>query len=258
MIEGEEYLEFKEFVRQHPNQLEPIKFRVLSDGTRQGIDGRNRMKVCEELDITCPAMVVSLQDSEVEDYIDAMNLNRRHLDIDFRRTRVREMISRGKTIREIAVEIGVSPTTVQRDAVATSPETPKKKIVNYSSIKRPRKIKLPRPSLRNSFAESNPDDTLDDDGFSIPPMLQAVFEERDNFTKIECKLNRLATELRVLEASDAYNKGTANLSDRFCYSTFLVSASKKVHDTRPSIVHQDCGGRGCQICTKGYLTIAER
>jgi len=114
-IEGEEWENFKESIREARGNNVPVIYRILPDGTKQGIDGRNRERACEELFLKCRMEEVILNDDEVIPFILANNLYRRHMKPELRRSIVSELRGGGKGIREIAETIGVSHTTVIRD-----------------------------------------------------------------------------------------------------------------------------------------------
>lgn len=85
MMTGAEYDSFKEDIRAH-GLLKPIEV----DRTGQLIDGRNRLRACEELGIRVRTVVVDLDD--LTSYIISCNLQRRQLN-DGQRARVGEKIA---------------------------------------------------------------------------------------------------------------------------------------------------------------------
>jgi hypothetical protein len=113
LLEGEAYESFKADIAAR-GVREALKYRVVN-GTKEGLDGRNRLRACADLDIHCPEEEVSVEDVEVEDYIDSLNLHRRHLTREQRQQRAHRMRARGKTVRDIAETLGVGKSTVQRD-----------------------------------------------------------------------------------------------------------------------------------------------
>ena len=105
---------------------DPVKYRVLDDGSMQGLDGRNRYVACKELGLKCEMKKVTVPDDEVEEYIDRKNRHRRHEPREVvenraaeRRERVAKARAEGKSIRAIAAEQGFSLTTIQRDIART-------------------------------------------------------------------------------------------------------------------------------------------
>jgi hypothetical protein len=113
LLEGEEYETFKNDIADR-GVREPVKFRIVN-GKKQGLDGRNRLRACAELGISCPEEKVSVEDAEVETYIDSLNLHRRHLTREERQERVLRMRERGHSLRHIAAAVGASPATVLKD-----------------------------------------------------------------------------------------------------------------------------------------------
>jgi hypothetical protein len=113
LLEGEEYETFKADIASR-GVREALKYRVVN-GKKQGLDGRNRLRACTDLSIPCPEEKVSVADAEVEDYIDSLNLHRRHLSSEQRQERVLQMRARGRSMRQIADTLGVGKSTVQRD-----------------------------------------------------------------------------------------------------------------------------------------------
>lgn len=113
-------------------QLDPI---WLEGSAGDLIDGRHRMRVCEELGIE-PWFAI-YHGHDIEGFIDSKNLQRRHLSkqeaATQRKRTVAEKHAEGKSTRTIADEVGVSNATVARDldevlhdvtpADAAAPET---------------------------------------------------------------------------------------------------------------------------------------
>jgi hypothetical protein len=97
-------------------------------GRKQGLDGRNRYRACQELGIKPRMVEVILGDAEVKDYIIRRNIYRRHLTPALRREIVGELRQEGKSTRQIAGMIGTSEGTVRNDLKASgaqdyAPET---------------------------------------------------------------------------------------------------------------------------------------
>lgn len=124
-LAGDEYIAFRDDIKAN-GQRETIKYRRLSNGSDQGLDGRNRLKACIELGIKPALERVDMPDNAVRSYIDSLNLHRRHLTREFRQQRVATMRACGQSEREIAETLGVSKTTVHRDLedVSTGPKGP--------------------------------------------------------------------------------------------------------------------------------------
>ena len=122
LLVGKDWEEFKQSISQDGFNTVPILFRV-KDGEEEGLDGRNRWKACEELGIAPIIKEIKVEDEEVKELIIRLNLRRRQLDPASRAAIVADLLSEGKTYRQVADTVGVSPATVSRDAEAVSRET---------------------------------------------------------------------------------------------------------------------------------------
>lgn len=60
-------------------------------------------------------------EAEAASLVVSLNEHRRHLTAEFRRQRVKELRSAGKSEREIATDLGIAKTTVHRDLTAGGP-----------------------------------------------------------------------------------------------------------------------------------------
>lgn len=115
LIVGEEWEAFKASIRKTRGNKVAVIYRVLPDGTKQGIDGRNRERACEELCLKCRMEEEIIDDDDVRDFILANNVHRRHMTAELRRDIVAELRSEGQSTREIAGKVGVSHPTVLND-----------------------------------------------------------------------------------------------------------------------------------------------
>ena len=113
-LTGRERTTMKNDIKKRGVQV-PITFRLLEDGTKQYLDGRNRAALCEELGLPCPEEQVEVSDAEASDYIDSMNLHRRHLTTAQRKRQVALMGRAGNSAAVIAKRLNVSESTVKRD-----------------------------------------------------------------------------------------------------------------------------------------------
>jgi hypothetical protein len=64
-LDGADYEAFRADILASGGPREPVKYRVLKDGTKQGLDGRNRIKACNDLKIPCPEEYVQVEDEIV-------------------------------------------------------------------------------------------------------------------------------------------------------------------------------------------------
>lgn len=118
MLEGEEWEAFKASINKTKGNEQKVYFRKLSDGSREGLDGRNRFRACEQLAIKCNMEEVFLKDDEVKDFIIRKNILRRHLEPYVRRELVQSLRSDGKSERQIAKTLNVPKSTVHDDVEA--------------------------------------------------------------------------------------------------------------------------------------------
>jgi ParB-like chromosome segregation protein Spo0J len=89
------------------------------------IDGHHRARVCAELGITYPTVVLpGLTDEQKIEQALVLNLARRHLSSDDKRALVAELRSRGLSVRFISEHTGIPRTTVHRYASGVPSGTP--------------------------------------------------------------------------------------------------------------------------------------
>lgn len=116
LLEGEEYQAFKDGIRAKRSiKRNPIFYRVLPDGSKEGLDGRNREKVCDECGIDKTMAEVKVSNDDVIDFIIEQNLRRRHMDAASRKAIVKQLSQQGDSTRIIAEKVGTSQGTVARD-----------------------------------------------------------------------------------------------------------------------------------------------
>lgn len=118
LLEGEEWKAFKASIKASNGPEVPATYRMVN-GRKQGLDGRNRFKACEELGIECPMQKLFLADEDVKEYILRRNVHRRHLTGEQRRELVAELRADGMSTRAIAGTLGVSKSTVANDLSAS-------------------------------------------------------------------------------------------------------------------------------------------
>jgi hypothetical protein len=114
LLEEKEYDLFKADVAAR-GVREAVKYRVVN-GEKEYLDGRNRVQACKDMRVTWPEERVEVADDQVEQFIDSLNLHRRHLTQDQRKARVAILLQRGQSTRQAAEALRVSHSTVQRDA----------------------------------------------------------------------------------------------------------------------------------------------
>lgn len=139
LLDGKKYERFRADIASTGGPRQPIKYRLVNGGTKQGLDGRNRIRACDDLELPCPEEKVTVPDDEVEAYIDSLNLHRRHLTQEeqmeeraARVKRVAELRAKGQSYRQIAEQEGISQTQAKRDA--ESSETENEENINVSTV----------------------------------------------------------------------------------------------------------------------------
>jgi hypothetical protein len=125
LLTGTEYADLKADIKSTHGPLEPVKFRFLPDKTKQYLDGRHRIKICQELGLQWSEVEFPVPDEEVEDYIDSLNKFRRHMTKEQRAesreariARVKAKRDSGKSFAIIAEEEGISKSMAYRDVAA--------------------------------------------------------------------------------------------------------------------------------------------
>lgn len=138
-LEGADYDAFRADIAASQGPREPVKYRLVGK-TKEYLDGRNRVRVCDELELAYREECVEVDDEDVVAYIDSLNLHRRHLTVaqqevkrEERRARVAAAKARGESNRTIAEGEGVSESTVRNDVKASgaqgcAPEPPDGKV----------------------------------------------------------------------------------------------------------------------------------
>lgn len=119
LMQGAEWEAFKADILASKGNNDPVMYRVMGDvGTglwRQYLDGRNRARACQELQLPMHELQIYLEDGEVKAFIDSRNIHRRHLTAEWRRERVLTLSSEGLSTRAIAAQLGVSQSVVVKD-----------------------------------------------------------------------------------------------------------------------------------------------
>jgi hypothetical protein len=129
IMEGAEWDAFKNSIARTRGVLQAITYRVVK-GVKQGLDGRQRELACEQLGIAPRYEKLIMADDEVEEYIIAKNVLRRHMTMELRLKLVEILRGKSRSIRQIAGMLGVSIMTVERDldklddAPGVTPVTP--------------------------------------------------------------------------------------------------------------------------------------
>lgn len=201
LLEGDEWKTFLESIKKSKGNRQPVSFRTVN-GKKQGLDGRNREKACEELGLKCRYFEEIVDDDEVKEFILDANIHRRHMTAEMRRDIVAELRADGKSTRAIAAAVGVSHSTVQSDLSSVGRNLPtdsknieETKIIGtdgkeYPSAKdRAERLKLnhapPPPKIHeretgdDSEEPGEKPDSVDDFGRSKKPRAQKPPTPRD-------------------------------------------------------------------------------
>lgn len=105
---------------------DPVTFRIVGK-ERQGLDGRNRERACEEQGLQCTYKEVHVKDEDVKEYVLKKNMHRRHLSPNERRDLIAELKADGHSNRKIADIVGLDEKTVRSDVASgaenSAPET---------------------------------------------------------------------------------------------------------------------------------------
>jgi hypothetical protein len=105
------------------DEYESLKADIAANGLQNPVwiwqvkilDGRNRMRACEELGIEPVFAEFVGTEEEAAAFVDSQNLHRRHLSTEWRRERAKELRAKGMSLRGIGRELGVHNSTVAAD-----------------------------------------------------------------------------------------------------------------------------------------------
>lgn len=114
LIEGDEWEAFKKSIQKTNGNETPVAYRLVN-GRKEGLDGRNRERACQELGLECTYTKVFLGDAEAKEFILRKNVHRRHMTRELRQQIVGDLRSEGKSTRQIAEVLGVNHSTIVRD-----------------------------------------------------------------------------------------------------------------------------------------------
>lgn len=151
-LSPDEYQALKKEIEQY-GCLYPILF----DENGQILDGVHRYRICKELGLDYPSLVVpGLNDQEKLELALALNLARRHLTPEARKQLAYQLKLRYQWANTlIARLLGVSERTIRRDLLGC--EDLPEKVVGKDRKRRPARLVVPRshqlPSLLQSFAD---------------------------------------------------------------------------------------------------------
>jgi transposase len=268
LMEGEEWDRFEASIIETKGPEEKIVYRVLSDGSWQGVDGRNRYTVCVRNQIYPPMECKTFKtEADVQAFIIRRNVLRRQLKPEVRREIVGDLREQGMSTRQIAETVGVSQKTIMRDISTESKDSVDSQNTKKSAKSTPKTVVGKDGKRRAAKATPKPhrepgDDTeeieadekaevaaafpRDEQGFDIPARLRDIFADRiipDGVAHLKLMLKQVRSQ-QVLYPY-------VPLAEFTSQTEALV---EMLRNAQPYVVHQDCKGKGCTKCrTSGYL-----
>ena len=273
MLEGEDYERFRADCQANGIQ-QPVLFRLIKGSERQGLDGRNRLKVAAELGIPCPEALVRITDEQAIPFIASLNIYRRHLTKETRTAFILEMRNIGLSSRTIADSVGTSQSTVNR-TIATdesdnpfiaTPEIsvesndstePEKKVTGKDGKTYKKNKKKPKKAPDSPPGDDN-GEMVDEAGFTVPARLRAICAERKAMRSAGAKASRLAVLMKEVESGTGYKIADSQREERLRFSALLITLANLLRQIEFHSVHQSCAGAGCQECDmKGFLTVED-
>ncbi len=162
---------------------------IIYDQHDRLLDGHNRRRIADELEVECPFHVVHVEnDDQAEEIVKTINLDRRHLDADQRRELVAALRANGHSERAIAGALGVSQPTVHRDleVVGDTGESPAqvhgKDGKTYPARRTPIAVPPTEPDEDDEISEEEMQAILDTYGDDLTDELvdQAVEENQES------------------------------------------------------------------------------
>lgn len=115
LLEGEEYESLKQSIKECGGNTYPILYRQRQDNVAEGIDGRNRLRACTELGLEPQYKLVEIEEDQVVPRIISLNVNRRHITRETRKTLAVELRGRGYSARRIGEMLGCTHVTILND-----------------------------------------------------------------------------------------------------------------------------------------------
>ena len=267
-LEGQEWDDFLASINKTKGNELKVYFRTVN-GIKEGLDGRNRWRACDKLNLHCNMEEVFLDDAEAIDFIIRRNIKRRHITPEVRQSIVATLTNQGKSQRQIAATIGSSKATVQRDqqAVATTPNGgggpfgPPAQLAqntaNGASLvigAQSNTAAEPAPARRRKNTppagqSSDADESVikDKSGTIVPEKCRAAFIAAKSFNKISTLLNNAKNLIAGIISGDAghYLKGRTPH-----FETALNNTRNQVNAGRPTHICPYCDAKksNCDCC----------
>jgi hypothetical protein len=278
-----EYAAFLESVRKAGRIFNPV---VLVDNDI--VDGRHRQRVAQDLGIPLPIRDYDESiDGPLEQFVISQNDDRRHESQDMvanrrteRQLRIAEKKRKGKSVRTIAKEEGISKSQVQKDVESrlstrwtteTEPEAvtgtdgkkykqktaAQKKAAKDGAAKK-RKLKIVRMEDDDTEGqeEAASDDSLHDTrGNPVPPQLHDAFHVAREMGKFAEQFtgwrNKIRGWMKSCPSWEENGEDTLNIIDEL---------AEHILDTTPAYVCQECKGESasCPECGgRGWITLRQ-
>jgi hypothetical protein len=279
-----EYAAFLESVKKAKKIINPV---VLYED--KIIDGRHRQRVSQDTGYPLPVREFDPKvDGSPEQYVISQNDDRRHESQDAvanrrteRQLRVAEKKRKGKSVRAIAKEEGISPSQVQKDMEAnqlytrctteTEPETVtgtdgkkyKKKTAEQKKAARDgaakkRKLKIVRMDDDDTEGqeEAASDDSLHDTrGNPVPPQLHDAFHVAREMGKFAEQFTGWRNKVR------GWMKSCPSWEDNGEDALSIIDQlAEHILDTTPAYVCKECKGESasCPECGgRGWITLRQ-
>lgn len=111
---------------------------VVYDQHDRLLDGHNRKRIADELEVDCPFHIVHVaDDQQAEEIVKTINLDRRHFGLEQRREIVVALRASGHSLRAIAGVVGVDDKTVRNDLATADTSAVPDRIVGRDGKSRP-------------------------------------------------------------------------------------------------------------------------
>ena len=104
--------------------------------------------------------------------------------------------------------------------------------------------------------ETEPDEMVDEAGYSVPAKLRLIFAEREILRSAQAVISKSIAKLKEVEDLQTYKQDSQ--PGRIQLSSVLSNGAMRIRGMEPHTVHQKCKGNGCKDCeSKGYLSVGD-
>lgn len=274
LLEGDEWKAFLESIKKSKGNRQPVSFRTVN-GKKQGLDGRNRERACEELGLKCRYFEEIVEDDEVKEFILDANVHRRHMTAEMRREIVAELRADGKSTRAIAAAVGVTHPTILNDLKQSGGKSlPPEKVngedgktypssqeranrLSTNHVPPPPKIneREPGDDTESEQESAQTTDPVDAEGTKIPPQALIAFERANAMQEWGRKVDELVREMKGLTEGPG-----ARLIDYETARLHFKNGKQTVLQNRATHVCPMCDGKKmvqpCRCCNGEGWTAA--